>query len=459
MDRVVLPPDLVARLVAEQFPQWAHLPVAPVERDGSDNRTFRLGDRMSVRLPSAEAYAGKVAKEHRWLPVLAPHLPLPIPESLAVGVPGCGYPYPWSVRRWLDGERADVARIDDPVRFAGDLADFLVALRRVDATGALAPGAHNFHRGGPLATYDAETRRTIAALSGTIDSGAATALWDAALAAEWRGAPVWVHGDVAASNLLVADGRLCGVIDWGGVAAGDPACDGTMAWTTFDGAARDAFIEQMQFDTATWMRCRGWALWKALITLAEGPDDGVPAALRQGWRHRPRDVIDALLADPRLVAFDAAHIATLAAWATSDLERDWWASIAPDRTVDAALFREWHHDACVRPHVLVEDGEVCAYGELWEDRDLGEAELARLLVAPARRNRGVGQRLVRHLAAAARARGFDEVWLRVHPENSAALSCYRRAGFVRAEADAEARFNAGQPRRYVWMRDGASRKA
>lgn len=290
--------DLVARLVAEQFPEWAGLPVAPVEHGGWDNRTFRLGDALSVRLPSAACYAEKVAKEHRWLPVLARHLPLPIPESLAVGAPGCGYPWPWSVRRWIHGDRADLAPIDDDVQFAADLAGFLAALGRIDTADALAPGAHNFHRGGPLTTYDAETRRAIASLAETIDARAATDVWAAALEAAWRGPPVWLHGDVSASNLLVADGRLCGVLDWGGMAAGDPACDGTIAWTFLDGPARAAFIAAMPFDAATWARARGWALWKALITL-DGAAGAAPdaAARRMGWRFGPRAIVETLLAE------------------------------------------------------------------------------------------------------------------------------------------------------------------
>ena len=172
------------------FPQWAALPVEPVEVDGWDNRTFRLGARMTVRLPSAARYAPQVEKEHRWLLKLAPLLPLPIPVPLAKGVPGEGYPYPWSVYRWIEGEPATVGRIADLVEFATALADFLTALQRIDPAGG-PPGRHNFFRGGPLTVYDAETRQAIAALNGRIDADAATAAWEAALAATWHGAPVW----------------------------------------------------------------------------------------------------------------------------------------------------------------------------------------------------------------------------------------------------------------------------
>jgi Predicted aminoglycoside phosphotransferase len=260
---------LVCRLVREQFPQWGHLPVRPVEFDGVDNCTFHLGDDMTVRLPSSEGYRLQVDKEQRWLPVLAPHLPLPIPVPLARGIPGEGYPFSWSVCRWLDGENASVERIDDLSEFATTLADFLNTLRDVDPTDGPMPGRHNFFRGGPLDTYDAETRRAIDALKGQIPTDAATEMWDTAMAATWLGTPVWFHGDVAAGNLLVRDGRLTAVIDFGTSGIGDPACDVVIAWTLLSGESREAFRDALTVDSATWARGRGWALWKALITLVD----------------------------------------------------------------------------------------------------------------------------------------------------------------------------------------------
>ena len=258
--------DLVRRLVATQFPQWADLPVRPVEHDGWDNRTFRLGEEMSVRLPSASPYRHQPAKEQRWLPVLAPLLPLPIPTPLASGVPGHGYPYVWSVNRWLPGTPASVAGIADPVAFARDTAAFLRALYAIDPDGGPSPGPHNFFRGGPLTTYDDETRRAVAQLATRIDQAACLEVWEQALASVWAGPPVWVHGDVAVGNLLVRDGRLGAVIDFGGLAVGDPSCDCVLAWRTLSGEARRTFKEGMSLDQATWTRGRGWALWKALIT-------------------------------------------------------------------------------------------------------------------------------------------------------------------------------------------------
>ncbi|MFL5761170.1 MAG: aminoglycoside phosphotransferase family protein [Thermomicrobiales bacterium] len=263
--------SLVRRLIAAQFPQWANLPIKPVTFDGWDNRTFHLGAEMTVRLPSAEGYAAQVEKEHRWLPRLAPLLPLPIPVPLAMGVPAHGYPWNWSVYRWLDGETASNVHIANLRQFATTLAEFLAALQRIDPTGGPPPGAHNFFRGAPLTVYEGEARQAIAALDGKIDTSAVTDVLESALAATWHGAPVWFHGDVAAGNLLVKEGRLRAVIDFGTSGVGDPACDLAIAWTLFAGESREAFRSALPLDGATWARGRGWTLWKALIVYAGLP--------------------------------------------------------------------------------------------------------------------------------------------------------------------------------------------
>lgn len=260
---------LVRQLVAAQFPKWADLPITPVEFGGWDNRTFHLGAAMTVRLPSAVGYAPQVAKEHCWLPYLAPHLPLPIPVPLAQGVPSNDYPWHWSIYPWIEGENATIERIADLPQFAITLAQFLAALQRIDATAGPVAGQHSAFRGGPLATYDAETRSAIAALDNQIDTAAATEVWETALAATWHGAPVWFHGDIAAGNLLIKNGQLSAVIDFGCSGVGDPACDVTIAWTLLSGESRTAFYAALPLDDATWARGRGWALWKALITLAK----------------------------------------------------------------------------------------------------------------------------------------------------------------------------------------------
>jgi aminoglycoside phosphotransferase (APT) family kinase protein len=301
VEKAEITPELVSRLVAAQFPDWADLAVAPVELDGWDNTTFRLGEDLAVRLPSADWYVAQVDKEHKWLPILAPQLPLPIPSPLAKGIPGSGFPRPWSVYRWLPGRHATMDRVGDVNRFATDLADFLAALYKIDPAGGPEPGAHNFFRGGPLTTYDTETREAISALKGEIETDAATEVWEAALAATWRGPSVWVHGDVTAANLLVADGRLSAVVDFGCSSVGDPACDLTIAWTFFFGDSREAFRNGLPLDEGAWARGRGWALWKALITLVkalEVNDPQVdPASLRFGWRVSARHVIEEVLAD------------------------------------------------------------------------------------------------------------------------------------------------------------------
>lgn len=264
-DRLNPDAETVRALVAAQFPPWAHLPVTPVLPGGWDNRTFRLGEAFAVRLPAAARYTDQVAKEHRWLPVLAPRLPLPVPRPLAMGAPGPGFPFPWSVRPWLDGLPAGPGRVTDWSAFARDLAGFLRALHAVPVEGAPVPGLHNFHRGGSLAVYDAETR---AALAGRPDADACLAVWDAALAARADGPPVWVHGDIAPGNLLVRDGRLGAVIDFGCCAAGDPACDLVIAWTRLDTPARAVFRAALGLDAGSWARARGWALWKAALILS-----------------------------------------------------------------------------------------------------------------------------------------------------------------------------------------------
>ncbi|MGW0182122.1 aminoglycoside phosphotransferase family protein [Nocardia sp. NPDC003345] len=264
---------LVEQLIAAQFPQWSRYPVTPVAHDGHDNRTYRLGAELTVRLPTAAAYAAAIGKESRWLPELGPALPLRIPVIVAEGAPSPGYPMPWSVRRWIPGETADRSRIVDTVGFAVSLAEFIRALQRCDTTGAPAAGGHSFYRGAALRHYDRQTRRCLSVLAGSIDTAAAAAVWDRALATEWDRRPVWFHGDLAPGNLLVVDGSLSAVIDFGTCGAGDPACDLVPAWTMLSGAGRTAFRATVGHDGGTWDRARGWALWKALITLADDPTD------------------------------------------------------------------------------------------------------------------------------------------------------------------------------------------
>jgi aminoglycoside phosphotransferase (APT) family kinase protein len=277
--------ELVRRLLGAQFPDWAELLLEPVLPLGTDNANFRLGDELLVRLPRRPRTSVTLEKERRWLLKLAPQLPLAVPLQVADGVATDGYPFAWSVYRWLPGENATVARIADPLQLAHDLAELIAALWRIDATDGPPPGKHNFFRGEPLAARDDAMRAGTATLAGELDTDAVTAMWDDALAApEWERPPVWIHGDLDARNLLVQDGRLSAVIDWGSTGVGDPACDVMVAWKVLPPDARDAFRGALDVDEATWSRGRGWALSQAIGALAYYTDETNAVLVREGRR-------------------------------------------------------------------------------------------------------------------------------------------------------------------------------
>lgn len=275
---------LVRRLLAAQFPHWADLSLRPIPPTGTDHALYRLGSNMVVRLPRIAWATGQAEKERQWLPRLAPHLPLAVPEPLAQGEPAAGYPWRWSIYRWLAGESAASAAPAGLSQAARDLAQFIRALQRIDPTDGPLATEHRL-RGAPLATRDAPTRRAIAALQGMIDAEAAIALWETALAApEWQGASVWFHGDLLPGNLLVEHGRLHAVIDFGELGVGDPACDLMIAWGLFSGDSRRVFRAALEVDDATWTRGRGHALSQAAIFIPYYLDSnpvGVRAAQRQ----------------------------------------------------------------------------------------------------------------------------------------------------------------------------------
>ena len=258
--------QLVRDLVAEQFPHWAHLSVTPVASSGWDNRTFHLGDGLSVRLPSAEAYAPAVLKEQHWLPKLAPQLPLAIPKPVAMGQPCTRFPWHWSIYTWLPGASAATAQVDDPLRLAEALADFLQALQAIDVRQA--PHDPQQSRGGSLHRWQPQVNEALARLEHKVDTRAAASLWQQALDAPLNAPPVLFHGDVSAGNLLIENGQLCAVIDFGGMSVGDPACDMAIAWTYFDADQRAVFRRKLAVDEHIWARGKGWALWKGLILLA-----------------------------------------------------------------------------------------------------------------------------------------------------------------------------------------------
>ena len=274
--------DLVRELIDSQFPQWSGLPLRPVEKGGHDNRTFRLGDDMSVRLPGHERYAAAVEKEMIYLPMLAEKISLPITQPIAKGKPVKAYPLPWSVNTWLEGSPVTYGNISSLDDFADDLASFLREFQAVDARGGIPAGEHNFYRGGNLLVYDAETNKAIDSLAGIFDKALLSAIWAQALSSARSKPPCWVHGDIAVGNLLVKNGRLCGVIDFGTMGTGDPACDLAIAWHFLDSESRGRFFLRLDADTALIGCARGWSLWKALITYA-GSD---PATESSAWAKR-----------------------------------------------------------------------------------------------------------------------------------------------------------------------------
>ncbi|MFJ9620723.1 aminoglycoside phosphotransferase family protein [Streptomyces sp. NPDC101181] len=265
MHETITDPSLVRGLIAAQFPHWADLPVEAVGASGTANTIYRLGADMAVRLPRTEGGAADVVREHRWLPRLAPLLPFPVPAPLAQGAPAEGFPRAWSVCGWLEGVNPRPGDgSSDSELFAADLAEFVRALRRIDPTDA--PPAY---RAEPLASRDTVTREAIDAVDGIVDAGAVAASWKEALAAPpFTDRPVWVHGDLQPGNVLVEDGRLTAVIDFGCLGLADPAVDLIAAWYLLTGEARETFRTALAADEATWARGRGWALSIALMELA-----------------------------------------------------------------------------------------------------------------------------------------------------------------------------------------------
>jgi aminoglycoside phosphotransferase (APT) family kinase protein len=258
-DEVEIDEALVRRLLAAQFPEWADRPVARVEPAGTVNAVFRLGADLALRLARLDGPTEPGGKEFEWLPRLARVLPLEIPVPVVQGRPTGEYPWFWDVFSWVDGEAAAVEEID-AIQAARDLAAFVAALQQFD------PGAAPRGRGIPLADRDREFRYWLERFE---CDPAVAAEWERALAApRWDGPPVWHHGDLDVRNWLVRKGRLSGVIDWGSMGVGDPACDVMVAWKLHSGVARDAFRDALPTDGATWERARGWALSQAVAALA-----------------------------------------------------------------------------------------------------------------------------------------------------------------------------------------------
>ena len=270
MDLLIPTIELAQKLITEQFPEYMSLPITEVEKQGRNNRTYRLGNDMLIRMPTAERYAGKVALEQDLLPQLAKYLSIAIPSPIKMGKASMDYPYPFSIYRYLPGRSLNLLTLTDQEQLAFDLAKFLKELQAITNVPGPTPGQNTFWRGAHVSAYDRGTREQITKLTDAINADQALALWEQACATKWNRAPVWIHGDFAIGNILVENGRLSGIIDCGGVAIGDPACDLVIAWTYFSGKSREIFIREMNLDTDTWLRARAWALWKATFEMTSG---------------------------------------------------------------------------------------------------------------------------------------------------------------------------------------------
>lgn len=275
--------DLARKLIAEQFPEYASLTITDVEKQGHDNRTYRLGEHMLIRMPTAVDYALKVPKEQELLPGLAKRLSVSIPAPIKMGTPSTDYPYPFSIYKWLSGKSINLLTLIDQEKeqLAFDLAKFLKKLQAITDVEGPDPGQHNWWRGDHVSVYDKGAREQIAELAEIIDASKALALLDRACTTKWNKAPIWIHGDFAIGNILMDGGKLSAVIDFGGAAVGDLACDLVIAWTYLNGKARKIFISEMNMDDDTWLRARAWALWKATFELCQIADKDSSEALLQ----------------------------------------------------------------------------------------------------------------------------------------------------------------------------------
>ena len=292
-------PDLAYKLIQEQFPEYAHLPITSVEKQGHDNRTYRLGNDLLIRIPTDESYALKVPKEYNLLPKLEPHLTVNIPKPIKIGRVSQTFPYPFSIYQWLEGTSINLLVLDDQTleHLAHDLARFLKELQSIKNIDGPTPGQHNWWRGDHVSVYDKNIRKQIEELSTNINGQKAIDLWERACKTNWGESSVWIHGDVAIGNILLKNNRLSAIIDFGGMSLGDPACDLVIAWTYFKGNSRSIFIREMALDEDTWLRARGWALWKATFELSKIEDkNSLEASVEKSIRSLSKPRIN-----PRLI--------------------------------------------------------------------------------------------------------------------------------------------------------------
>jgi aminoglycoside phosphotransferase (APT) family kinase protein len=261
-DEVHIDAALVRRLLYEQFPALASLPISPSPSIGTVNAVYRIGDDLCARLPRVARAVADLERERQWLPWLASRLPLPIPEPVGEGRADDAYPFAWALYRWLEGDTYSDERVVDEAQAAQDLAEFVLALRRLDPAGAPRAGRR------PLRQLDAATRTAIAAAREFIDAEAALAAWDESLETPvWEGEARWIHTDLLRSNILTGSGRISAVIDFGAAGVGDPAADLIAAWSVFGPTGREVFRSIASVDPGTWQRARGFALHQAALII------------------------------------------------------------------------------------------------------------------------------------------------------------------------------------------------
>ena len=275
MNHLKITSDLISILIKEQFPEYSNLPIKPVDNQGHDNRTFLLGDEMLVRMPSDKKYAAKVVIEQKWLPKLTPNISLKIPNPLHTGKASTNYPFNWSIYKWIDGKSLNqVSRNNlNLEEIAQTLANFIKELHKIDATNAPKAGEHNFYRGCGLDIYQSQAIDNILTLKDIIDDERAISIMQTATKSKWSKNPVWIHGDLAIGNILIKDNKINAIIDFGGMAVVDPACDLVLCLNLFEGKSQEIFKSELNLDQDTWNRARGWALWKACFEITSLQDD------------------------------------------------------------------------------------------------------------------------------------------------------------------------------------------
>lgn len=284
-DEIPIEIELVRKLVDDQFPTYAKLPLRKLDASGSSNVLFRLGEKLLVRLPRQPGGGRSIDKEQRWTVRIGSRLPVDVPEIIAVGEPSHGYSERWSIVTWLDGHLPQSCGPDGQTEagragLARDLADVILALRAINLPQGIPDGSENdrqlrSYRGRSLAEFDRQFQiyvddcRRIEELNLDLDS--ALAIWSDALELPGASTPAadrWYHGDLVAENLLINNGRLTGVLDFGGLSIGDPTIDLHGAWELFDAPALEVFSRRLGADEAEWLRGRAWALAIGLGAIA-----------------------------------------------------------------------------------------------------------------------------------------------------------------------------------------------